>query len=46
MNPLFKCYMTDLKEHCYDADRLFDGKTAAKQYKRYLKNSILNFIST
>ena len=29
--------MTDIKEHCCGADKLFDAKTAKKQYKRYLK---------
>ena len=30
--------MTDIKEHCCGADKLFDKKTAKKQYKSYLKN--------
>ncbi len=30
--------MTTIKEHCCGADKLFDAKTAKKQYKSYLKN--------
>ena len=29
--------MTTIKEHCCGADKLFDAKTAKKQYKSYLK---------
>jgi hypothetical protein len=33
--------MTTIKEHCCGADKLFDAKTAKKQYKSYLKRRTL-----